>query len=143
MFPAPSTIALLSALAFGARAQDDASTQEPFPSSTALAEAVSPEGLAKLGSLVQNLVDDEEIVGAELLVIRHGRSVLHEAYGWKDREAKAPMKKGSLFCVRSMTKPVIGAAILMLIEEGRLAFDDPVSKYLPAFDYRRSADIRA
>ena len=113
---------------------------ETLVTDLALAEGVSPEALAELSQLVQSFVDEEEIVGAELLVIKNGRSILHEAYGWRDREAELPMETGGVFCVRSMTKPVVGAAILMLIEDDLLELDDPVAKHLPAFDVEGSRD---
>ena len=100
-----STIALLSLLTSGTPGQGPAKADDAFPVSTARAEGVSPDALARLNKLVQTLVKDEEIVGAELLVIKNGRSILHEAYGCRDREAAVPMETGSVFCVRSMTKP--------------------------------------
>ena len=125
---------LLAALALGTPSLEPTGGDEPFPASTALAEGVSPEALAGVSRLVKSLVDDEEIVGAELLVLKNGRSILHEAYGWRDREAEVPMETGSVFCVRSMTKPLIGAAILMLVEDDLLELGDPIAKYLVAFD---------
>lgn len=103
--------------------------------------AQEPDALAKLNQLVQSLVDEEEIVGAELLVIQDGKPILHEAYGWRDRESELPMATGSVFCVRSMTKPLIGASILMLVEEGLLHLDDKISEYLPYFDEEATRDI--
>ncbi len=135
------TSGLLAALALGIPAQEPAAVDQPFPASNALAEGVSPEALAELSQFVQTLVDDEEIVGAELLVIKNGRSILHEAFGWRDLEAEAPMETGNVFCVRSMTKPVIGAAILMLVDDNLLELDDHVAQYLPAFDVEGSRDI--
>jgi len=108
--------------------------EPPFPPSTALAERISPEGLQGLADLVQSFVDTEEIVGAELLVIVNGHTILHEGYGWRDREREVAMQPGGVFCVRSMTKPLIGAAIWMLIEERKLSLDTRVAKLLPAFD---------
>lgn len=105
------------------------------------ANVQEPEALAKLNRLVQSLVDEEEIVGAELLVIQDGKAILHEAYGWRDRESEQPMTTGSVFCVRSMTKPLIGASILMLVEEGKLHLDDKVSQHLPYFDADTTRDI--
>lgn len=122
--------------------QDDASVPPArFPESTALAEGISPDGLAALSQLVQSFVTDDEVVGAELLVIKNGRTILHEAYGWCDREAEAPLTTGSVFCVRSMTKPVIGAAIQMLLEDNLLELDDHVAQFLPAFDAPGLRDI--
>ena len=83
---------------------------------------------------MQGFVDDREIVGGELLVIQHGRTVLHQAYGWNDLEGGVPIRTDSVFCVRSMTKPLIGTAVLMLVDDRVIALDDKVSKYLPAFD---------
>lgn len=119
-----------------------ASTQPVrYPSSTAIEEGVSPEALARLDSLVQSFVDDGEVVGAELMVIKNGRSILHEGYGWRDRESESPMRPGGVFCVRSMTKPLIGAAIAMLIEDRVIDLDDPVAKYLPEFDVEGQRSI--
>jgi CubicO group peptidase (beta-lactamase class C family) len=114
---------------------------DPFPPSTALAERVSPDGLARLGELVRSFVEREEIVGAELQVIVHGRTVLHEGYGWRDREERVPMEPGGVFCVRSMTKPLIGAATWMLVEDGRLKLGDRVAKYLAAFEGEGLRDV--
>jgi CubicO group peptidase (beta-lactamase class C family) len=131
----------LAALALGPPSQEPAAVAEVFPASTALAEGVSPESLAGLSALVQTLVDEEEIVGAELLVLKNGHSILHEAYGWSDREAELPLRTGSVFCVRSMTKPLIGAAILMLIDDDALELDDRVAEYLPSFEAESTRDI--
>jgi CubicO group peptidase (beta-lactamase class C family) len=103
--------------------------------------AVSRASLEKLDDLVESFVKDDEIVGGELLVISNGRSVLHKAYGWRDREASIPMEVGSVFCVRSMTKPVIGTAILMLVEENKLKLQDTVATYLESFDVEGSREI--
>ncbi|MCB9521738.1 MAG: serine hydrolase [Myxococcales bacterium] len=119
--------------------------QEPvaprFPASTAIAEGVSPEALARLDELVQGFVDSGDIVGAELLVIKNGRTILHEAHGLADRETNAPLQKDSVFCVRSMTKPVIGTAIMMLVEDDLLELDDAVAKFLPSFDVDGKREI--
>ncbi|MFT5154285.1 MAG: CubicO group peptidase (beta-lactamase class C family), partial [Planctomycetota bacterium] len=115
--------------------------ESPFPPSSAIAEGVSPDELSKLSDLIQSFVDDEEIVGGELLVIKNGNSILHQAYGWNDREEDKAMEIDTLFCVRSMTKPFIGVSILMLIDDDLLEYDDPVSKYLPAFDVEGTSEI--
>jgi CubicO group peptidase (beta-lactamase class C family) len=128
-----SALALLATLPLGAVAQEATPAAGHFPPSLQT-EGASPESLAKLGALVQSLVDDEEVVGAELLVIKNGHSILHQAYGMRDLAAGTPMEIGSVFCVRSMTKPLIGTSILMLIEDGVIQRDDPIARYLPAFD---------
>ena len=125
----------LVVVARGSHAQSDAAAaDDPFPVSTALEEGVSPDALASLSELIQSFVDDDEIVGGELLVLKNGRTLLHEGYGWRNREAEVAMEPGSVFCVRSMTKPVIATAILMLIDDDQLELDERASKFLPSFD---------
>lgn len=94
----------------------------------------SKKSLTKLDRLIKGFVKDEQIVGAELLVVQDGKTLLHNAYGWRDREKKVQMTTGSVFCVRSMTKPLIGTSILMLVREGKIKLTDRVSTYLPSFD---------
>lgn len=134
-------LALILSLAPAFAAQGTESPAPPFPPSTALAERISPEGLQGLSDLVQSFVDAEEIVGAELLVIVNGRTILHGGYGWRDRDRELAMQPGGVFCVRSMTKPLIGVAIWMLIEERKLSLDTRVSKLLPAFDVDGKREI--
>ncbi len=88
------------------------------------------------------LVDSPtDVVGAELLVIKDRHTVLHDAFGWRDREAGIPMETDTLFNIRSMTKPITGAAIQLLVDDGILALDDRVSTYLPGFDTDPSGQI--
>ena len=105
------------------------------------AQQPPPESLGKLDQLVQGFVENEDIVGAELLVIQNGKPLLHEAYGWRDREAEVQMETGSVFCVRSMTKPLIGTSILMLVQDGKLKLSDTIAQYLPAFDVEGKREI--
>jgi CubicO group peptidase (beta-lactamase class C family) len=97
--------------------------------------------LAHITSEVRSWVDEGDVVGAEFMILDHRRVVLHEAVGWMDAEDKVPMAKGSIFCVRSMTKPLVGTAVQMLIDAGKLALDDKASKFLKSFDNDRSRDI--
>ena len=68
------------------------------------------------------------------LVARRGQVVHFEAHGQRDREADKPMTRDTLFRIYSMTKPVTTVAAMMLFEEGRLRLEDPVSKFIPAFE---------
>lgn len=105
----------------------------PFPLATAQSTGLDPGALTRLSEKVRSYLVEEQIVGAELLVIKDRKTVLHETYGWRDREAELEMTPGTIFNIRSMTKPLTGAAVQMLIDEGRLALEDPVAKYLPGF----------
>lgn len=105
-----------------------------FPPTSPVAVGLSPAALEQLDALIASLVEDDEVVGGELLVIKEGKTVLHTAHGWSDRDEKRPLEPGSLYCVRSMTKPLIGTAILMLVDDKALRLDDPASRYLPILD---------
>src|SRR3989440_10786649 len=102
--------------------------------------SVKPEqvGLSseQLGRLVTTLRSDSEkgqIPGAVLLVARQGKLALFESVGILDPGTKAPMTKDAIFRIYSMSKPITSVAIMMLVEEGKLALGDPVAKYLPQF----------
>lgn len=97
--------------------------------------------LEELASLVQGFVDEDLIVGAELVVIDRRKVVLHEAFGWRDREEELPMERNTFFNIRSMTKPVTGAAIQLLVDAGELELDQPVAEILPGFDNERAVWI--
>jgi CubicO group peptidase (beta-lactamase class C family) len=76
------------------------------------------------------------------MVIQDDETILHEAMGFADRESGRPLERNSLFRIRSMSKPMIGTAILMLAEEGRLSVNDRVADHLESFDNERSRDVR-
>ncbi|MFH2110574.1 MAG: serine hydrolase domain-containing protein [Candidatus Bathyarchaeota archaeon] len=112
-----------------------------FPYASPESQGLSSETLAKLAETVRDYLDEETIVGAELLVIKNRNIVLHEVVGWKDRENEIPMEKNSLFNIRSMTKPVTGAAVQILIDEGRLRLDTEAAEYIQGFDNENSRSI--
>ena len=95
----------------------------------------------QISQVVKSFVDQGKIIGGEILVLKDNRVLLHEAHGWNDRERKIPLKTNSIYRIRSMTKPFIGTAILMLYEDARLKLDDPVSNYLPSFKNEKSGEI--
>ena len=61
--------------------------------------------------------------------------------GWNDREEGQLLETGSIYRIRSMTKPILGTAVLMLVDEGRLSLNDRVSDYIPSFDRDLLKDI--
>ena len=73
----------------------------------------------------------EDVPGAVSLVARNGRIAHFETHGLMDLETKKPMQKDAIFRIMSMTKPVVGVAILMLVEDGKVRLTDPVSKFIP------------
>ena len=74
-----------------------------------------------------------DVAGAVTLVARKGRIAHFEARGMMDLEAKKPMPKDGLFRLASMSKPITGVAIMMLVEEGKVRLNDPVSRFIPEF----------
>ncbi len=78
-------------------------------------------------------IAEERLVGAVTLVARDGAILDVQAHGLADRESKRPMTPDTIFRIHSFTKAITSAAALMLYEEGKFQFDDPVSQWLPSF----------
>jgi CubicO group peptidase (beta-lactamase class C family) len=101
--------------------------------SSALVTAGEPAKMPGIGDAMQEMIARNEIAGA-VTVVAGKDDVLHlETTGFADVATKRPMKADTLFWIASMTKPVTGAAVLMLQDEGKLSVADPVAKYLPEF----------
>jgi CubicO group peptidase (beta-lactamase class C family) len=92
---------------------------------------LSAERLKQVGALMQRHIAASTFPGAVTIVARNGRIAHFEAHGLMDVETKKPMQKDAIFRIMSMTKPVVGVAILMLVEEGKVRLTDPVSKFIP------------
>lgn len=95
------------------------------------ARGFDPAKLAALGPALAEFVDRGELAGVVTLTSRGGEIVQAEAIGWCDLETKTAMRSDTLFRIASMTKPVTSVAALMLLEEGRIALDDPISRWIP------------
>jgi len=93
----------------------------------------SSERLARLHGLMQEMIDKKQEAGIVTLLARHGKVVDFRTYGQRDMEAGAPMSKDAIFRDFSMTKPVTGAAMMILYEEGKWLPSDPIAKFIPAF----------
>ncbi len=94
---------------------------------------LSSEKLKAVHSLLEESTRKDVVAGAVALVARHGEIAFLEAVGSQDRAANVPMSPDSIFRVCSMTKPVTSVAAMILVEEGKLRLEDPVSKYIPEF----------
>ena len=94
---------------------------------------LSSARLERLAAVIRGDVARKLIPGAVLAIARGGRLAYAEAFGWRDREAGAPMSADAIFRVASMTKPITSVAAMMLAEEGRLEIAAPVAQYLPEF----------
>jgi CubicO group peptidase (beta-lactamase class C family) len=103
---------------------------------------VSSERLRRIGELVQRYIDSHQISGAVTMVGRKGRIAHFEAHGLMDIESKTAMRKDAIFRMASMSKPVTGVAILILMEEGKVRLSDPVSRFIPEFKNTKVAILK-
>ena len=94
---------------------------------------LSSERLQRINQMIERRIAAGDLAGAVTIVARKGKVVHHSAQGVMDLESKKPMASSSMFRIASMTKPVIGVAVMMLVEEGKLHLNDPVSRYIPQF----------
>lgn len=78
-------------------------------------------------------INEGAIMGASLCVIHNGDEVYRKEFGMADKEKNIPMTRDSIFRCYSMTKPVTSAAVMTLVEKGKLALSDAASTYLPGF----------
>ena len=94
---------------------------------------MSSKQLQKIDDVVQEYIDAGRVHGVVVGVTRRNKVVYYEAHGVIDPVRKTPMPKDALFAMASSTKPILGVAAMMLIEEGIISPDDPVEKYIPEF----------
>jgi len=116
----------------------------------AAAQSVEPEQvglssqrLQRIQEFVQRYIDSGDIAGAVTLVARNGQIAHLEAQGMADVDSDTPMQKDHIFRLASMSKPVAGVAILMLVEEGKVRLADPVSKFLSGYGEQEVAVVTA
>ena len=114
-------------------------TQDPLPRAKPEEAGFSSERLARISSTLNADIEAGRIPGAVIAIARHGKLVMYEAYGWRDKDAKVAMTTDSIFNIASMTKPMTTVGALMLYEQGKLLIDDPLSKYFPKFANMRVA----
>ena len=89
---------------------------------------------AEIDAYLAGVVRDTRIAGIVALVVDADRVVYTGAFGRQNVAAAVPMAADSIFRIASMTKPVTSVAVMMLVQEGDIGLDDPVSQYLPAFE---------
>ena len=94
---------------------------------------MDPAGLEKLSETMHGMVDGGQLAGVVTMVSRKGKVVHFDAYGKRDIENGLPVEKDTIFRIYSMTKPIVGVALMTYYDEGRFTLDDPVSKFIPEF----------
>ena len=129
----------LIAFAWGGIAAGQETTA--FPIAAPESQGMSSDALNALADVVRDHLDRDFVVGAELLVIKNRRTVLHESFGFRDRDDKIAWEDNTICNLRSMTKPLTGAAVQILIDRGKLKLQDKVAAHLPGFDNDLSGEI--
>ena len=94
---------------------------------------LSSPRLARIGDWLRGEVAAKKIPGAVVMVVRGGKLAYQETVGLRDPAGPAVMQADDLFRIYSMTKPIVSVAAMMLVEEGKLPLEAPVSRYIPAF----------
>jgi len=122
---------LIAALLFGTIAAVSLTVRADLQ--PAIPAGFSADGLRRVGDYFKNEVATGRIPGAVVLILRHGRAVYSEAFGLRDVANQAPMTLDTIFRLYSMSKPITSVAVMMLVNDGKIALSDPLSKYIPAF----------
>ena len=94
--------------------------------------APSSDGLDRITAYFDDEVTSGRLPGAVVLVQQHGKPVYLKNFGVRDTRTGLAMTPDTIFAIHSMTKPITCLGAMMLIDEGKLALTDPVSKYIPA-----------
>ena len=110
-----------------------AAVGEEIPVAEPEAVGMSSERLLRIDTAMHRHIEAGNIQGAVTAVARRGKVVHFKAYGEMNVEEETPMSEDAIFIMMSSTKPVLGVAAMMMIEEGLIRPNDPVSDYIPEF----------
>ncbi len=87
----------------------------------------------RIDATVQSAINEKRLVGAVIAVMQDGQLAHFKAYGQADREAGRAMQEDAIFRLASISKPIVTAAAMAMIEKGKFALDTPVTDFLPDF----------
>jgi len=102
--------------------------------------AQTTASLDSIPARMHDVIVANEVPGAVTVVATHDSVLRMDAQGWADPEHKSFIRVDSIFWIASMSKPITTTAVLMLMEEGKLSLDDPISKYIPGLSGLKTAD---
>jgi len=106
---------------------------QPATRAQSLNNGFSTERLQRINGYLQQQVDSNRIAGAVGLVLRDGKVVYERAVGWADKESGRRMTPDAMFRIASQTKALTSVAIMILVEEGKISLNNPVSRFIPAY----------
>ena len=92
---------------------------------------------ARITDTISKFADAGSLAGAAMLVWQDGEILQAAKVGWRDIESRLPMERDTLFRIASMTKPITSTVALMLLDEGRFALHDPITRWAPEFSQMR------
>ncbi|MDA1073689.1 MAG: serine hydrolase [Proteobacteria bacterium] len=113
-----------------------------LPMGTPEEVGMSSVRLQQINTVMRRHIDAGHIQGGVTAVARRGKVVHFATHGLMDVQAKRPMEKDAIFIMMSSTKPILGVAAMMMIEEGLIRPSDPVSKYIPEFEGMQVAVLK-
>ena len=87
----------------------------------------------RIDGAIDRAIGNHRIIGTVVMIAQRGELIYHRAAGFADREAGRPMRENAIFRLASVTKPIVSAAVMKLVQDGKLGLDDPVTKWLPYF----------
>ncbi|MDP1585758.1 MAG: serine hydrolase domain-containing protein [Bradyrhizobium sp.] len=94
---------------------------------------LSVEKLRRIDDFLNGEIDSGKIPGAIVLIQRRGQPVYFKSFGKRDVDTGVPMTMDTIFPIHSVTKTITSVAVMMLVDRGKIALADPVSKYIPSF----------
>ncbi|MBV8573808.1 MAG: beta-lactamase family protein [Acetobacteraceae bacterium] len=123
------------------RPAETVAASDPLPRAAPEQAGMSSERLQRIGAALQGEIEAGKMPGAVVAIARRGNLVYFEAFGYRDKQANAPMTTDTIFNIASMTKPMTAVGALMLEEQGRLLIGESLFKYLPQFADMQVADL--
>ena len=112
-----------------------------FPKATPESQGVPQAAIDRMQQLIVGFIDAREIVGAEILVIKNRRTIMHQVMGSDDPGLATPLQRDRIYSIRSMTKPLAGVLAQMLIDEDVIDPDESVGEYIESFASSKSEPI--
>ena len=93
----------------------------------------SQEKLIILDSVMRSYVDNKDFSAIQTAIVKNGKIIHFDNYGYSEISSKKPLDENDIFRIASMTKPIVSVAAMSLVEDGLLALEDPIEKYIPEF----------
>jgi CubicO group peptidase (beta-lactamase class C family) len=103
---------------------------------------VDADRVVHIDRLLQGYIDDRRVAGLVALVLQDGKPVYEKAIGWRDVESKQPMRADAIFRIASQSKAITSAAIMMLVDEGKIRLAEPVGRFIPEFARTTVAELK-